>query len=176
MECFLDYYDPVVRGTCHLLKDSQNNTSFNEAIQEVAIQMVKTGMVGINDILIPAPGHEGRSTYTRYIAGIVAYKTGAHVADILRCEPHEPLYDIKTRGEYPHIRFYLEGKIPKNKRLFFVDNVIATGYTFLTADGLFNGKLIPLVYAVDYEMLRLSNPALSEFITYIKQQEKRRII
>ena len=32
MECFLDYYDPVVRGTCHLLKDSQNNTSFNEAI------------------------------------------------------------------------------------------------------------------------------------------------
>jgi len=72
---------------------------------------------GRNSVLVPAPQHGGRAEYTLRIAETIADRTGARILDIVRCEPHQPLYEQKLAGEAnPELRLRLAGAPPPWRR------------------------------------------------------------
>ena len=104
--------------------------------------------------MVPAPQQGGRADYTKEIAELIAFKTGACVLDIVACEPHISVYDQRLYGgQAAEPVFYLIGDYPEDGTLFFVDNVISTGHTFFAIEALFDRPLVPLVYAVDFSRL-----------------------
>ena len=105
-------------------------------------------------VLVPAPQHTGNAEYTLEIAKLIAAgNTNCDLLDVLKCEPHDTLYDQKKEGNrQPELNFYLKegfdiSSIPSDTKIFFIDNVISSGNTFNTANSLFDGRLFPLVYA-----------------------------
>ena len=143
------YYQTAgVRKTCHDMKQNENQMLRNEAIKKIAEDLISRGIVQPGDVLIPAQ-YNGNAEYTKDIAKMVSEKTGAVVADILKCIPHSSLYDQKKEGEKPKLTLYLDGTIPSGKNLYFIDNVISSGMTFRLANELLHFRLQPLVYAVD---------------------------
>ena len=149
-----DYYKDIgVRETCHDVKQTKNINSRNTAIRRIA-NWLERGLIASEDtILVPAPQHTGKAEYTLDIAEGISKKTGAPVADIIKCEPHECLYDLKYQGENPEIKVFLTELPDPEKTYLFVDNVLSTGTTYLSCRLLFPGNLIPFVYAADYTRL-----------------------
>ena len=143
------YHTAGVRKTCHDVKQNKNSMLRNNAIKRIAEDLISRNIVQSGDILIPAPQHNGNAEYTKDIARIISEKTGAVVADILKCIPHPSLYEQKKEGGETELSLYLDGKIPLGKNLYFIDNVISSGITFRLANELFSFRLQPLVYAVD---------------------------
>ena len=144
------YYHTVgIRKTCHDVKQNENQMLRNEAIKKIVEDLISRGIVQPGDVLIPAPQHNGNAEYTKDIANMVSEKTGAVVADVLKCVPHSSLYEQKKEGENPMLTLYLDGKIPSGKKMYFIDNVIGSGLTFRLANELLHFRLQPLVYAVD---------------------------
>lgn len=143
------YHDVGVRDICKAVKKNDVN-----AIDIIAKYIIEGRMVSDDSILIPVPQHYGFATYTKTICDKVALETGCKVADILRCIPHESIYQQKLYGKQPSIIYYINGIIPQGK-LFFVDNVISTGLSFYKANQLFGHSLTPLVYAVDETRVQL---------------------
>ena len=133
----------------HDVKQNENQMLRNEAIKKIVEDLISRSIVQPGDILIPAPQHNGNAEYTKDIANMVSEKTGAVVADVLKCVPHSSLYDQKKGGEKPRLTLFLDGKIPLGKNLYFIDNVISSGLTFRLANELLHFRLQPLVYAVD---------------------------
>ena len=74
---------------------------------------------------------------------------------MLCCRPHRPLYEMKIKNEPCQIEMFMVGKLLPMAygTIYFVDNVMATGKTFLTAQAILGKSLKPLVYAVDYGKL-----------------------
>lgn len=160
------YYTVGVRKTCHDVKQNENQMLRNEAIKKIAEELISRNTVQIRDVLISAPQHNGNAEYTKDIANIISEKTGAVVADVLKCVPHSPLYFQKKGGKKPRLTLFLDGKIPLGKNLYFIDNVISSGLTFRLANELLHFRLQPLVYAVD----ETKNPDLGKnfnTITYV---------
>ncbi len=135
------YGSAIVRELCHGVKEHDRM-----AIEEMAEYFLSLETVTEHSVIIPAPQHSGYADYTREIADIVASATGARVLDVLRCMPHEPLYEQKKQERLTVPRIYLTGQV-QGSDLYFLDNVIDTGTTFRTTNRLFNGRLKPLVYA-----------------------------
>lgn len=164
---FLDYYRKEgVRQTCHAVKGDYGTRQQEEAIKTIARYFIEQKIVKPGDYIIPAPQHTGRAEYTLKIAKIVANETGAIVLDILRRTPEPSLYDqklsdkenvggINTKSAPNMFLAANEGQgenIPADGRLFFLDNVYATGKTFQTAKDLIGYRLMPLIYAKDKGM------------------------
>lgn len=143
------YGDHGIRQICHEVKQNEDPDLKQKAIRQIAEDLVKRNMVKTGDVLIPAPQHTGNAEYTKEIAELVSGKTGATLADVLKCTPHFSLYEARKEGQSTDMKLYLSGKIPKGRNYFFIDNVISTGQTFAESNRLFHGKLKPLVYAVD---------------------------
>jgi len=122
--------------------------SHKKAVDGIAEYLASLRAFDGDVVVIPAPQHEGYARYTAEIAKRLSYLTGVRVADILRCVPHESLYEMKQKGIDYHPRIYLQGKVPEGK-LYFLDNVIATGRTFRAARNVLGHAMEPLVYAVD---------------------------
>lgn len=143
------YRDPGVRQICHEVKQNEDPDLKQKAIRQIAEDLIKRNVVRPGDVLIPAPQHTGNAEYTKEIAEFVSEKTGATVADVLKCTPHFSLYEARKEGRSIDLELYLSGKIPWGRNYFFIDNVISTGQTFTEANRLLHGKLKPLVFAVD---------------------------
>jgi predicted amidophosphoribosyltransferase len=147
-----DYYrENGVREICHKVKEEKDTFEKHHAVMIIANDLLSRNLVHKGDFLIPAPQHKGRAEYTRDIAEIIAMRTGAYICDILRCEPHRPLYEQKVLDMKPELKMRICGGVPAAGRLFFVDNVIDTGLTFREADRLLGNRLIPLIYAENRE-------------------------
>lgn len=148
----INRYDGNERIICHLIKERNKN-----AIIKAAKYIAKLNIIGKDSILVPAPQHTGKPIYTKEIADIVAYFTGATVLDVVKCIPHETLYQQKLKGNINVPKFYLNGNIEvnKDKDVFLIDNVISTGTTFNNINKLFKNTIIPLPYTVDYRTLEL---------------------
>ncbi len=155
---FQSYYDtPGVRAICHALKQDADIKAQQTAIRKVADYMSQ--FVSSGDILLPAPSHTGRATYMLNVANMVARSTGAEVMDILTSDPHKPLYDRKKTGEEIHLEIKAIGAIPQGKKVWFVDNVYATGTTYKAAQRALPGSEIDLlVFAVDFSINRGIGP------------------
>lgn len=145
---YKSYYNSLnTREICHDISSDESRKK-SDAIQIMAEWFINQNIVTDDDILIPSPQHTGRAEYTLAVAELVSEKTGARIADVLRCTPREPLYMQKKAGrQVLETTLYLDGKIPENHRLFLVDNVISTGATFNKAKSLIP-DIIPLVYAL----------------------------
>ncbi len=143
------YGEDSVREICHAVKQTENSALQKEAVKIISEDLISRKMVRPHDYLIPAPNHSGKAEYTLGIAEKVARRTGSEVLDIFTCVPHFPLYDDRKQALILAPKSDIQSlKLKKASRLFFVDNVISTGKTFLEAQKLIP-KLIPLVYAVD---------------------------
>lgn len=154
---FQDYYiTPGVRETCHKLKEAENLSEFTSALYAAAQYLADEGNIDSTCFLVPAPQHTGKATYTKELCEALSLMTGATVLDIVRCRPHAPLYIQKQNRDCRQLNaeFYLSGPYPEKGKLLFIDNVIATGATFSKICALFDGKLKPMPYAVDYTRLK----------------------
>lgn len=139
-----EYYNNDNNKLCHAVKDGNL-----DAIKQMARKIVDSENIPPNAILIPAPQHTGRASYTLHLADEISALTGAAVCNALACKPHESLYDAKYNNHDVKLEFSLIKTIPPNKPLYFVDNVISTGKTFATARDVIGDNLHPLAYAVD---------------------------
>lgn len=157
------YHSTHTRDLCHDIKQTENTEVRAKAITEMAAYLGEQ-IKNLNSplYLVPAPQHTGNAEYTLEIANqMAASNPNCKVLDILKCEPHETLYEQKKNGNRQgELNFYLAdgAKIPESARLFLVDNVISSGNTFNEANKLFNGSLFPLVYSVsDFAKLEMKN-------------------
>ena len=154
---FQDYYStPLVRETCHQLKEAEAQGDRIEALERAARYLSEEGGIDNTCYLIPAPQHTGRAVYTRDLCEKISGMTAAAVLDIVRCHPHDPMY-VQKQGiadGSPEAEFYLEGILPEHGKLLLIDNVIATGETFNRIRALIGRRLQPMPYAVDYTRLK----------------------
>jgi len=137
----LKYQQRKVREICHAVKERDTIAVKEMADYFLSLEVIKSG-----SILIPAPQHEGIAIYTKSICEIIAEKTGCRIADVLKSEPREMLYEQKKKGK-KEVWFSMKKEVAGTD-LFFVDNVMDTGTTFREANRLLKGRLKPLVYAV----------------------------
>ena len=154
---FQYYYNETIRQICHDIKQYDNMERHNFAVKTIVSYFLSLGCITPNAYLIPAPQHTGKAIYTRELCILLATYTGACVCDILACKPHIPLYEQKLTNTNTknsvELELQLIGKFPTiadGSPVFFVDNVICTGKTFLTAKKLIQNNIQPLVYAVDF--------------------------
>lgn len=145
----LSYYNiPGVREICHAVKQTEDMTAHKRAVIQMSDYLSRQG-IRQNSVLIPIPQHTGSAVYTKEIAERIAIATGAIVADILKCTPHEALYTQKKQGLKPDPMLCVDGTIPSTRHIYLVDNVVGTGTTIREALRLFNRTAEPLVFAID---------------------------
>ena len=135
-----------VREICHAVK-SENPAVRQEAVDEIAGWYIRTGEIGEGDVLVPVPQHGGRAVYTLSICRAVAGQCGCTIADMLRAVPHESLYGQKLHGRKSlYTGLYAVGRIA-GKRIFLIDNVLATGKTMHDCMMLVP-EAVPFPYAI----------------------------
>lgn len=96
-----------------------------------------------NSVLIPVPQSSGKAEYTLQIANIIkVIRQDCEVVDILSGTPRKKLFDIKKKNvSLKGKRIGLKVKetadckelLQSNSNVFFLDNVIDTGFTFYRA-------------------------------------------
>ena len=137
------YMDPVIREISHGIKDRDP-----QALQMMTSFILDNDMIRKGDLIIPAPQHEGKAIYTLQIAEMIADETGAIVIDILHSKERKTMYEQKLSGTVSAPLFIADYKnLPKDKRIFFLDNVIDTGATLRAAERAVGRRLTPLVYS-----------------------------
>ena len=160
------YNSKGTRELCHILKEADKESEvFKNAIEQMADYFVNQCIFNEKSILVPAPQHTGKPEYTWSLAAAISRKTKASIADILYCKPHETLYEQKKNGKEPVIEFYLQNAKGENdlknlfdetsmtwwknngNKVYLIDNVISTGYTFNKISKLLPG-IIPAPYAI----------------------------
>jgi len=149
-------YDRV-RKDCHAIKDGNNQVIHHYGWQ--IAKFLNPGFEFGTIILVPIPGHTGIANQTLKLSEVISSFLNvrgffAAVSDVLMCDRHEPLYDIKKRGEdiskiplgirykskrhKQELAYWLsrlgtieqhpEYRLP-NLKIYLVDNVVDTGYT-----------------------------------------------
>lgn len=139
------YSDPVIREVCHGIKDRDP-----KALEEMKHFILDEGMIRKGDFIIPAPQHEGKAIYTLKIAEMIADETGAVVLDILHSKERKTMYEQKLKGKDSTPIFTADinlRDLAKEKRIFFLDNVIDTGGTLRAAERALGRRMTPLVYS-----------------------------
>lgn len=144
-----------VRALAHRVKDGDK-----EGIDKAAAIMA--GLVRAipeheKAVLIPMPGRNGVALYTKTLADEIALQTGNDVADILKGNPHQPLYARKVEKGINSLHpfdFTVTGKIPEGKFPILVDNVLDTGTTAMSAFRALGDstKLVVLGSTVNYRL------------------------
>ena len=138
-----------------------------DAISEAAYQMSKR--VSKGSILVPMPSRSGKATYTIKLAEAIAKATDSVVRDVLRGKERMSVYEAKKKGlkiDSRDLGFYITEKLPKDKNIIIVDNVIDRGITALAAVEAVEGGSV-LAYAfTEGPKDRVIPLKLSDPITY----------
>ena len=159
-----DYYEtPGARELCHAVKEEPDPVLRQAAIEEMASYFASLGILDEDSYLVPAPQHCGYAEYMLDIAQLVSEMTGAHVLDIVACEPHEPLHSRKLAGTFSvdAIQCWLTDDYPEEGVLFFLDNMMSSGITYESVAALFDRPIYPLVYAVVFTSVE--NPTILDW-------------
>lgn len=118
-----------------------------DAISEAAYQMSKRVPKG--SILVPMPSRSGKATYTIKLAEAIAKATDSEVRDVLKGEERMSVYEAKKKGlkiDSRDLGLYVTEKLPKDKNVIIIDNVIDRGITALAAVEAVDGGSV-LAYA-----------------------------
>ena len=110
-----------------------------------------------NGVLVPMPGRTGIALYTKDLAKEIGSQTGLAICDILKSDPHKPLYDRKVKKGIESLRpfnFQATETLPKGKFPIVVDNVLDTGTTAMSAFRTLGNKanLVVLGSTVNYRI------------------------
>jgi hypothetical protein len=128
------------------------------AIEAMASDLA--GLIQSDCYLVPVPNREGFADNTLLLAHFVSGMSGgkAKVMDIIRGNPRASVYELKKEGmilDDGLLGFQLTGRIPDDRRLYLLDNVLSTGFTMYAAQ-----KLIPeadiLVHSIAKSTFNLS--------------------
>ena len=124
------YADSHCRDVCQGLKQGDQ-----EAIRAAAAEMVKN--IPDNAVLVPMPSSVGYATYTKEMCEeIKKLNPSLDVSDVLKCNERQKLYELKKDGKEASkefFNFHLSGNLPKDRPVYMVDNVLATGSTYVNA-------------------------------------------
>lgn len=125
-----DYYcQPSLRELAKAVKQGDG-----EAMHKAAQMMAP--MVKPDDILVPIPGHTGKAVQMLSLSKELALLTGAKIADVIEGHKRESSYNLKLKGvvqRASEMGFRLTQPIPQGRRVWLVDNVVASGNTALAA-------------------------------------------
>lgn len=119
------YRQPAIRELAKGVKQGDK-----EAIHKAAQLMAP--MVEPGDVLVPVPGHTGKAVQMLSLSRELARLTGAKLADVMEGNLRESSYNLKLKGvvhQASEMRFRLTGQIPQGRRVWLVDNVVASGNT-----------------------------------------------
>ena len=168
---FLSYYGTRnARELCHRIKESNG---FDKAVLTMAKHILSWNIINANSILIPAPQHTGQAVYTLFVAQEIASRTGAIIWDNISRTPGKTLYEQKIQQQgKPSAGLFLKNKytvLPKGN-LFFIDNVLSSGTTYMETASLLPRHLIPLPYAID---ISKTSPTILQHICKLWHQLKR---
>ena len=121
-----DYYSqPLLRELAKAVKQGDNG-AMHKAAQLMA------PMVGPDDVLVPIPSHTGKAVQMLSLSRELAQLTGASLVDVMEGKQRESSYNLKLKGvvqQASEMGFRLNGQIPQGKRVWLVDNVVASGNT-----------------------------------------------
>ena len=84
-----------VRALAHRVKDGDKEGIGKAA--GIMAGLVKAIPEYEKGVLVPMPGRSGVALYTKTLADEIATLTGIEVSDLLRGNPHQPLYDKKVQ-------------------------------------------------------------------------------
>ena len=142
IEHVASYYEtPGARHLAHLVK-----TGDPDAITQMGHEMAPH--VGPGVTLIPVPGRNGEAHVTLRLAHVIAAKSGATVANVLRGTPRESLYHLKKTGQgLPDLGLTLSRSITGPH--IAIDNVAATGHTARAVRALLPEARF-LVHSIDH--------------------------
>lgn len=150
------YYNSIdTRTICHELKEGNETGNYKLAVKLIGDYFINQNVLNDKSILIPAPQHTGNAEYTKDIAKYIQHEIHCSVADVLKCKPHDPLYEQKKEGNELELNLYLENADNKTFEFwkekgytpYLLDNVISTGKTFNEAQNLIP-DLVPLSYSI----------------------------
>lgn len=118
------YHSGRLRDLAHGIKENDKE-SINEASRMMAKYVQK------DYCLIPIPNHSGFAENTYELAKGISSIVGCDVVDALQGFSRESLYDVKKEGRTTNglLFYFLVDKIPTDKRIILIDNVVATGAT-----------------------------------------------
>ena len=144
-----------VRALAHRVKDGDKEGVCKAAT--IMAGLVKNIPDYKNGVLVPMPGRTGIALYTKDLAKEIGSLTGLDTCDILRSDPHKPLYDRKVKKGIESLRpfnFQATETLPKGKFPIVVDNVLDTGTTAMSAFRTLGNKanLIVLGSTVNYRI------------------------
>ena len=135
------------RGHSHSSIAKKVKEEYPDAISEAAYQMSKRVPKG--SILVPMPSRSGKATYTIKLAEAIAKATDSEVRDVLKGEERMSVYEAKKKGlkiDSRDLGLYVTEKLPKDKNVIIIDNVIDRGITALAAVEAVDGGSV-LAYA-----------------------------
>ena len=144
-----------VRALAHRVKDGDKEGIGKAA--GIMAGLVKAIPEYEKGVLVPMPGRSGVALYTRTLADEIATLTGLEVSDLLRGNPHQPLYEKKVKDGINSLHpfdFEVKGQIPDGKFPILVDNVLDTGTTAMSAFRALGDstKLVVLGSTVNYRL------------------------
>ena len=121
------YYSDFRRIIAHEIKNGNS-----AAIKMAALAIYATCELPKKALFVPVPSHLGYATYTLDLAHELARLTGGEVADVLKGKEREMLYERKHERKSVSVQYlgvYATEELPKDREVFYVDNVVATGTT-----------------------------------------------
>ena len=143
MSKFNDYHTaPGVKEVCENLR-SEDISVRKSAETTIAYHLFRFGRVTKDCYLVPVPQKKsGKATYTLDICKMISMFTGAKILNIVERVPNSN-------------KFFRTNMVPQDaKVIVFVDDRISTGKTYEKINDLFDQELVPLVFAVDYSMIK----------------------
>lgn len=169
------YYSENTRELCHNIKELGNINSekynpwdYASSLNKIADYIHSQNIIDKDSVIVPAPQHTGKAEYTLDLAECLYNRSGCQIADVLKAEPHDMLYDQKKNGKETELKLYLdkENKFAlrtirdaqeNGKKIYLLDNVISTGKTFNESAKLIPG-IIPCSYSIsDFARIGFDN-------------------
>ncbi len=124
----------------HSLRKLSKDVKKNDITAITMAAFLLSKIVTPDSILIPIPQSSGKADYTLEIANTIRIiRQDCEVLDILSGTPRKKLYDIKkSKTSLKGVKTGLKVKedadcvetLESNPNIFFVDNVVNTGFTF----------------------------------------------
>lgn len=112
----------MVRRLCHAVKEGNP-----DAVKTIGGWYAASGIITPETVIVPVPQHTGTATYMLRVAEEIRRLTGCVVADVLRCVPREPAYDLKQNNKFTEAGIYCVR--PLSCPCLIIDNVADTWTT-----------------------------------------------
>ncbi len=142
----LGYYGKMYHDTevyPHSLRKLSKDVKKSDSTAIAIAALLLSQIITPNAVLIPLPQSSGKADYTLELANTIRIiRQDCVVIDILAGTPRKKLYDIKkSKSSLKGVRTGLKVKedvdckdaLQSNPNIFFVDNVVNTGFTFMRA-------------------------------------------